>query len=145
MKETAVDKLVGEILTEVDKYNEDGDVIGIELWNAYKSCVDLSEFVKQANELFKEQIIKAYNESFLLRDKPYATAEKYYNETYENTVKQQLPQFELGEGVINKISFDVTDEHIQNIHKSLAENSEIAIVFMDKDRNYTQLKNENND
>ena len=33
-------------------------------------------------ELEKKQIIKAYNESFCLRDKPYATAEKYYNETY---------------------------------------------------------------
>jgi hypothetical protein len=32
----------------------------------------------------KEQIIEAYNTSFLLRDKPYSTAEKYYKQTYEN-------------------------------------------------------------
>jgi hypothetical protein len=37
---------------------------------------------QQAKEMEKEQIVKAYNESFYLRDKPYATAEKYYNETY---------------------------------------------------------------
>jgi hypothetical protein len=36
-----------------------------------------------AKEMEKEQIVKAYNESFLLRDKPYATAEKYYNETFK--------------------------------------------------------------
>ncbi len=36
-----------------------------------------------AKEMEKEQIVKAYNESFFLRDKPYATAEKYYNETYK--------------------------------------------------------------
>jgi len=32
----------------------------------------------------KEQIIDAYNTSFLLRDKPYSTAEKYYNETFKS-------------------------------------------------------------
>jgi hypothetical protein len=31
----------------------------------------------------KEQIVKAYNTSFLLRDKPYSTAEKYYEQTYK--------------------------------------------------------------
>jgi len=61
---TAIDELVGKILTEADKYNDDGDVIGIELWNAYKSCVDLSEFVQQANELFKEQIQSAYQQGY---------------------------------------------------------------------------------
>jgi len=38
--------------------------------------------IDKAIEMEKEQIIKSYNESFYLRDKPYATAEKYYNETY---------------------------------------------------------------
>jgi hypothetical protein len=36
--------------------------------------------INQAKEMEKEQIIKAYNISWKLRDKPYATAEKYYNE-----------------------------------------------------------------
>jgi hypothetical protein len=40
--------------------------------------------IDKAIEMEKEQIIKAYNESFLLRDKPYATAEKYYNQTFTN-------------------------------------------------------------
>jgi ABC-type lipopolysaccharide export system ATPase subunit len=38
--------------------------------------------VTQAYEMFYEQVIDAYNTSFSLRDKPYATAEKYFNETY---------------------------------------------------------------
>jgi vacuolar-type H+-ATPase subunit H len=44
---------------------------------------DFNSLVEQAKEMEKEQIIEAYNESFLLRDKPYATAEKYYNETFK--------------------------------------------------------------
>jgi hypothetical protein len=44
---------------------------------------DFNSLVEQAKEMEKEQIIKAYNESFLLRDKPYATAEQYYNETFK--------------------------------------------------------------
>jgi HD superfamily phosphodiesterase len=42
---------------------------------------------EQAKEMEKEQIIEAYNTSFILRDKPYSTAEKYYNETYESKNK----------------------------------------------------------
>jgi len=42
------------------------------------------KLVEQAKEMEKEQIIKAYNTSFLLRDKPYSTAEKYYKQTYES-------------------------------------------------------------
>ena len=41
------------------------------------------EEIEQAKEMEKKQIIDAYNKSFLLRDKPYATAEKYYNETFK--------------------------------------------------------------
>jgi hypothetical protein len=44
----------------------------------------INKCLEQAKEMEKEQIIKAYNTSFLLRDKPYSTAEKYYNETYES-------------------------------------------------------------
>ena len=39
--------------------------------------------IRQAKEMEKEQIINAYNISWKLRDKPYATAEKYYNETFK--------------------------------------------------------------
>jgi hypothetical protein len=40
--------------------------------------------IEQAKEMEKEQIIDAYNTSFLLRDKPYSTADKYYNETFKS-------------------------------------------------------------
>jgi hypothetical protein len=39
---------------------------------------------EQAKEMEKKQIIEAYNTSFLLRYKPYSTAEKYYNETFKS-------------------------------------------------------------
>ena len=42
----------------------------------------INEFNK-AKKMEKEQIVNAYNESFSLRDKPYATAEKYYTETFK--------------------------------------------------------------
>ena len=37
----------------------------------------------KAEELHKQEIIDAYNKSFELRDKPYSTAEKYYQETFK--------------------------------------------------------------
>ena len=40
--------------------------------------------INKAKEMEKEQIIDAYNTSFLLRDKPYSTADKYYNETFKS-------------------------------------------------------------
>jgi hypothetical protein len=40
--------------------------------------------IEQAKEMEKEQIINAYNKSFELRDKPYSTAIKYYNETFKS-------------------------------------------------------------
>jgi hypothetical protein len=43
---------------------------------------EIQELLEQAKEMEKEQIENAYNESFRLRDKPYSTAKKYYNETY---------------------------------------------------------------
>ena len=46
---------------------------------------EINKCLEQAKKIEKEQIIKAYNISWKLRDKPYATAEKYYNETYNNT------------------------------------------------------------
>ena len=46
---------------------------------------EINRCLEQAKKIEKEQIIKAYNISWKLRDKPYATAEKYYNESYNNT------------------------------------------------------------
>ncbi len=67
MKQTAVEWLVEEI----------NKLTGL--------TIQMDEpIIEQAKEMEKEQIIKAYNTSFLLRDKPYSTAEKYYKETYES-------------------------------------------------------------
>ena len=42
------------------------------------------ELLEQAKKIEKEQIIKAYNISWKLRDKPYATAEQYYKQTFKS-------------------------------------------------------------
>jgi hypothetical protein len=52
--------------------------------NSLMGLKEFNEIFEKAKEMEKEQIIKAYNKSFLLRDKPYSTAEKYYKETYES-------------------------------------------------------------
>jgi hypothetical protein len=42
------------------------------------------EVFKKANKMFEEQVKDAYNTSFILRDKPYSTADKYYKETFKS-------------------------------------------------------------
>ena len=44
--------------------------------------IEILGLIRQAKEMEKEQIIHAYNQSWHFRDKPYETAEKYYNETF---------------------------------------------------------------
>ena len=44
----------------------------------------IDELLEKAKEMEKEQIINAYNTSFILRDKPYSTADKYYNRTFKS-------------------------------------------------------------
>jgi hypothetical protein len=57
-------------------------------WLAEQLCnapiPDYWGLVEQAKEMEKEQIMDAYNTSFILRDKPYSTADKYYNETFKS-------------------------------------------------------------
>ena len=78
-KMTAVEWLVEQILSEVDKYNDDcTKVVGVEYWNAFRSCTDLSEYVNKAKEMEKQQIIDAHNWGQDYTDK----AEQYYNETF---------------------------------------------------------------
>jgi hypothetical protein len=48
-----------------------------------KSIITIED-IEQAKQMEKEQIINAYNKSFLLRDKPYSTADKYYKETFKS-------------------------------------------------------------
>jgi uncharacterized protein YuzE len=65
MKRTAVEWLVNKILIEVDKYDEECNVIGIEYWNAFIECADLSEYVNKAKEIEKQQ--QGYNEEEVIR------------------------------------------------------------------------------
>lgn len=60
MKQTAVEWLVKEILVEVDRYDDEGNKIGIDYWNAYKSCTSLLEYVNKAKQMEKQQIKEAY-------------------------------------------------------------------------------------
>jgi hypothetical protein len=55
----------------------------IEQWPILESQLP-PQLIEQAKEMEKEQIINAYNTSFILRDKPYSTADKYYNETFKS-------------------------------------------------------------
>jgi hypothetical protein len=43
--------------------------------------IEILGLIRQAKEMEKQQIINCYNQSWHFRDKPYETAEKYYNET----------------------------------------------------------------
>ncbi len=46
-------------------------------------CPEIIEIIEDLYiDVEKQQIEKAYNESWRLRDKPYLTALQYYNETY---------------------------------------------------------------
>ena len=49
---------------------------------------DIEYIFNQAKAMHKEEIVKAYNQSWHLRDKPYETAEKYYNETFGGNNEQ---------------------------------------------------------
>lgn len=162
MTPTAIDELVGKILTEADKYNDDGDVIGIELWNAYRSCVDLSEFVQQANDLFKEQIQAAYQQGY--NNVYFSRAinkEDYYKQEYENTEKKKLPQFEAIDGEVHNITFDFDEstekeqfyqttftmkesnlslEEMRKTYNILVNSGETIVIYIDKDGNLKQFK-----
>ena len=67
MKQTAVEWLVEQIFNDVDLKD---------------SILKLA--IQQAKAMEKEQIIKAFNQSWHDRMNPYKTAEKYYTETYES-------------------------------------------------------------
>ena len=91
MKQTAVEWLIEQILTQVQDY-EDGDIetesepFKTEYVNKYIGMVDLSEFVNKAKEMEKKQMKKAYNDSrpnLLCYEKGTAFKE-YYNETFKS-------------------------------------------------------------
>lgn len=67
-KQTAIEWLVSNISSKIDK----------EYWCSQK---EITEFVEQANEMEKQQIIDAYK--YGIQDEYVIGAEQYYNETYK--------------------------------------------------------------
>ena len=68
-KQTAVEWLVDELRKHIQEHGR-------------LNAITIYQLKMQAKAMEKDQIEKAYNESWRLRDKPYLTALKYYNETY---------------------------------------------------------------
>jgi hypothetical protein len=92
-KQTAVEWLIDQILVEYDTYfNEEGDLVDKpinQFFNAYKSSVNLIEYVKQAKEMEKQQIKNAHTHNRCINNQTYDctieafyNAEQYYNETF---------------------------------------------------------------
>ena len=52
---TAVEYLVSMICTDVNVYDEEGNDNGVEYWNAFTSCKDLSKYINIAKEMEKQQ------------------------------------------------------------------------------------------
>ena len=72
MKQTAVEKMIQYFIEQKDN--------GASHW-----CInDLIAQLYQAKAMEKEQIIKAFNQSWHDRMNPYKTAEKYYNKTFKS-------------------------------------------------------------
>lgn len=63
MKQTAVEWLVNEILTEVNKYDDEGNINGSEYWNGFIGATDLSEYVNKAKEMEQEQLKEMYRKA----------------------------------------------------------------------------------
>jgi hypothetical protein len=88
---TAMQELRSDLVAAIDTGNkaleEINDLQTREACQAVvKITIDniLNRIDTELLEMEKEQIIDAYNTSFILRDKPYSTAEQYYNETFKS-------------------------------------------------------------
>lgn len=92
-KQSAVEWLVSQVMYEYElDTDEEGDFLDtpkIALYNSFRECTDLSEFVEKARAMEKQQIIDAHvygdeNHTFncMMREE---YASDYYNETYGKT------------------------------------------------------------
>jgi molecular chaperone GrpE (heat shock protein) len=88
---TAMQELKSDLLTAIDTCNEALEEIkDLRTREACQAVVNLTidnilnRIDTELLAMEKEQIIDAYNTSFILRDKPYSTAEKYYKETFKS-------------------------------------------------------------
>jgi hypothetical protein len=78
---------------------------------------------EQAKKIHKQEIIDAYNKSFELRDKPYSTADKYYQETfvskgsddknYTENYTDNYPELDGINNLIPKQRIEISDEEIE--------------------------------
>lgn len=83
-KQSAVEWLIGKILTKDEIYDDYGNVIGYKLINTYTSSEDCSKYVEVANSIFEDQIKDAYWDGG--QDIPIhgRQCEQYYNENYKS-------------------------------------------------------------
>ncbi len=84
---TAVEWLVNKILVEMELYtDEEGNWIDnarIAYVNSYKDSIDLKEFVQQALELEKQQMLHFWQGGLFANESGGKNFETYYNETYK--------------------------------------------------------------
>ncbi len=101
-QQTAVEWLVEKILCENKEYiNDYGDYIQIPkivFYNAFKDYVDLSDYINEAKQMEKQQIIDAHFTGWsdaydYLKNIVTAArqAEDYYNETFISTPQDESP------------------------------------------------------
>lgn len=85
MRQTAVEWLIDKICIDVEMHDEYGNVNGIEIWNALRSCTDLSEYINKAKEKEYRQITNAYESGIF--DGFNRKSKDYYNETFKQQEK----------------------------------------------------------
>jgi len=85
MKQTAVEWLVEQICTDIKMYDDYGNVSHIEFYNAFKSCTDLSEYIKKAKQMERQQIVKAHTNGWNKGlENNFISSQEYYNETFKS-------------------------------------------------------------
>lgn len=53
-EQTPIEWIVEQIFTDVEIHDEYGEVERVEYWNAFRSCTDLSEYIKEAKQKERE-------------------------------------------------------------------------------------------
>ena len=72
-------------MTSIQKFKKEIERCGLIVNGQFYLNVPINTFeeiFKEYQQLHKQEIIDAYNKSFELRDKPYSTADKYYEENF---------------------------------------------------------------
>jgi hypothetical protein len=82
---TAVEWLVEQICTDIKMYDDYGNVSHIEFYNAFKSCTDLSEYIKKAKQMEKKNLYCFYMQGGVdAITEADRNVEQYYNETFKS-------------------------------------------------------------